>query len=242
MNEPHDPNQTADIPSVPADSLDAGLAAGFGRPADGPGSVLADLRPSLGPLRPVPPMCRAVLSALHAALGRHQPVASVVEIVGHAVGRTAAGVCGLFGQAAPGHPNDAKQGSYWDHAIIDPETKLIISMVVGRRTADTVVQVFTDFYDRRDRGRVRHSCRQRYGGPAPAHPGRAADRDRLDARSDTGVFGRLTSSVRKGKTGESASPGIRWPRGRVARGEEARTSSKRATGSHRPGAGDAGVS
>ena len=34
--------------------------------------------------------------------------------------------------------------------IIDPETKLIISLVVGPRTADTVVQVFTDFYDRTD--------------------------------------------------------------------------------------------
>ena len=34
--------------------------------------------------------------------------------------------------------------------IIDPETKLIISLVVGRRHADTVVQVFTDFYDRTD--------------------------------------------------------------------------------------------
>jgi tetratricopeptide (TPR) repeat protein len=52
-NEPHDPNRTADVPSTPADSLDAGLAAGFGRPADGPGSVLAALRDSLGPLRPV---------------------------------------------------------------------------------------------------------------------------------------------------------------------------------------------
>ncbi len=53
MNEAHDPNQTADLPSVEADSLDAGLAAGFGRPADGPASVLSALRPSLGELRPV---------------------------------------------------------------------------------------------------------------------------------------------------------------------------------------------
>jgi tetratricopeptide (TPR) repeat protein len=53
MNEPHDPNRTVDVPSTPADSLDAGLAAGFGRPADGPGSVLEELRSSLGPLRPV---------------------------------------------------------------------------------------------------------------------------------------------------------------------------------------------
>src|SRR5207302_654571 len=47
-------------------------------------------------------------------------------------------------------PKHAEQGSYWDHVIIDPETKLIISMVVGRRDADTVVQVFTDFYERTD--------------------------------------------------------------------------------------------
>jgi hypothetical protein len=53
MNEPHDPNRTVDVPSIPADSLDAGLAVGFGPPADGPGSVLSGLRDSLGDLRPV---------------------------------------------------------------------------------------------------------------------------------------------------------------------------------------------
>ena len=51
-------------------------------------------------------------------------------------------------QCDPEDRADAAQGSYWDHVIIDPETKLIISLVVGRRNADTVVQVFTDFYDR----------------------------------------------------------------------------------------------
>ncbi len=34
MNKAHDPNQTFDIPSVPADSLGAALTAGFARPAD----------------------------------------------------------------------------------------------------------------------------------------------------------------------------------------------------------------
>src|SRR6516225_4615743 len=53
MNEPHDPNRTVDVPSTPADALDVGLAAGYGRPADGPSSVLAGLRESLGDLRPV---------------------------------------------------------------------------------------------------------------------------------------------------------------------------------------------
>jgi IS1 family transposase len=51
-------------------------------------------------------------------------------------------------QCDPDDPDDAEQGSYWDHVIIDPETKLIVSLVVGRRNADTVVVVFTDFFDR----------------------------------------------------------------------------------------------
>jgi serine/threonine-protein kinase len=53
MTEPHDPNQTVDTSSTPPDSLDAGLAAGFGSPADGPGSVLAELCSRLGPLPPL---------------------------------------------------------------------------------------------------------------------------------------------------------------------------------------------
>ena len=53
MSEPHDPDPTLDMPAVSADSLDAGLAAGFGRPAGAPGSVLSGLRSTLGPLHPV---------------------------------------------------------------------------------------------------------------------------------------------------------------------------------------------
>src|SRR5215471_2644038 len=47
MNEMHDPNITADLASTPADSLDAGLAAGFGKIAQGPQSSLGDMRPVL---------------------------------------------------------------------------------------------------------------------------------------------------------------------------------------------------
>jgi tetratricopeptide (TPR) repeat protein len=51
MNEPHDDNRTVDAPSGPADALDGGLAAGFGRPAEAPRSSLdASQRPVL--LRP----------------------------------------------------------------------------------------------------------------------------------------------------------------------------------------------
>src|SRR6266852_3222120 len=48
MNEPHDPNRTVDVSSVPADSLDAGLDAGFGKSAQAPRSSLdASQRPML---------------------------------------------------------------------------------------------------------------------------------------------------------------------------------------------------
>jgi hypothetical protein len=50
----------------------------------------------------------------------------------------------------PCDPDDAERGSYWDHVLYDPESKLIVSLAVGRRDADTVVEVFTDFYDRTD--------------------------------------------------------------------------------------------
>jgi tetratricopeptide (TPR) repeat protein len=46
MNEPHDSNQTADFSSRSADSLDAGLAAGFGR-AEPPRSTLGTMLPVL---------------------------------------------------------------------------------------------------------------------------------------------------------------------------------------------------
>jgi hypothetical protein len=63
----------------------------------------------------------------------------------------------------PQDPDDAERGSYWDHVIIDPETKLIISLVVGRRHADTVVQVFTDFFERTDGYLPELVCTDGYG-------------------------------------------------------------------------------
>jgi tetratricopeptide (TPR) repeat protein len=43
MNEPHEHHRTADVPSTPADSLDAGLAAGFAAPHSGQGALPAGL-------------------------------------------------------------------------------------------------------------------------------------------------------------------------------------------------------
>ena len=50
----------------------------------------------------------------------------------------------------PNNPDDRQCGSWWDHVIIDPESKLMVSLVVGRRTSATLQAVFQDFYDRTD--------------------------------------------------------------------------------------------
>ena len=50
----------------------------------------------------------------------------------------------------PDDPDDRERGSYWDHVLFDPETKLVITLVVGRRTAETVFEAFTDFFERTD--------------------------------------------------------------------------------------------
>ncbi len=49
MNEPHDPNETVDASSAAADSLDAGLAAGFGRRVEGPASIVSGSDPPSAP-------------------------------------------------------------------------------------------------------------------------------------------------------------------------------------------------
>jgi hypothetical protein len=34
--------------------------------------------------------------------------------------------------------------------LLDPESKLVVSLVVGRRTAETALEAFLDFYERTD--------------------------------------------------------------------------------------------
>jgi hypothetical protein len=50
----------------------------------------------------------------------------------------------------PSNPGDREQGSYWDHVLFDPHSRLIVTLVIGRRNNDTVFQAFTDFYQRTD--------------------------------------------------------------------------------------------
>ena len=50
----------------------------------------------------------------------------------------------------PTNPDDEQQGSFWDHVLFDPCSRLIVTLVIGRRTEETVYQAFTDFYQRTD--------------------------------------------------------------------------------------------
>ena len=50
----------------------------------------------------------------------------------------------------PEQPADRTLGSWWDHVIVDAESRLIVSLVVGRRTADTALETWLDYYARSD--------------------------------------------------------------------------------------------
>jgi hypothetical protein len=50
----------------------------------------------------------------------------------------------------PNQPADRTFGSWWDHVIVDTESRLIVSLVVGRRTADTALETWLDYYARTD--------------------------------------------------------------------------------------------
>jgi hypothetical protein len=50
----------------------------------------------------------------------------------------------------PSDPGDREQGSYWDHVLLDAESRLIVTLVIGRRDGETARQAFADFYSRTD--------------------------------------------------------------------------------------------
>jgi len=50
----------------------------------------------------------------------------------------------------PNDPGDREHGSYWDHVLIDAESRLVVTLVIGRREKETARQAFADFYRRTD--------------------------------------------------------------------------------------------
>jgi IS1 family transposase len=50
----------------------------------------------------------------------------------------------------PTDPANARAGDCWDHVAFDPEHRLVVSVVVGKRTEANVRQVVHEFYERTD--------------------------------------------------------------------------------------------
>src|ERR1700676_3237118 len=48
----------------------------------------------------------------------------------------------------PDEPDDARQGDNWDHVAFDPEHRLVVSVVPGKRTEEKVHQLVQDFKKR----------------------------------------------------------------------------------------------
>jgi len=48
----------------------------------------------------------------------------------------------------PADPADAEQGNNWDHVAFDPELRLVVSVVPGKRTAEKVETLVQDFQQR----------------------------------------------------------------------------------------------
>jgi hypothetical protein len=50
----------------------------------------------------------------------------------------------------PTKRSDRTLGSWWDHVILATDSRLIVSLVVGRRNAATVLATWQDYYERTD--------------------------------------------------------------------------------------------
>ena len=89
-------------------------------------------------------------------------------------------------------PADDRKGDYWDHVALDPEHRLVVSVVPGERTAENVEAVVEDF-------------RRRTGGPAdgPDHHRRLPG---LRGRRSCDAYGETVTPPRTGKRGRPKAP------------------------------------
>src|SRR4051812_29060285 len=53
----------------------------------------------------------------------------------------------------PDDPADARKGDHWDHVALDPDHRLVVSVVTGKRTAEDTGALVRDFH-RRTSGRL----------------------------------------------------------------------------------------
>jgi hypothetical protein len=91
----------------------------------------------------------------------------------------------------PDDPADDRKGDTWDHVAIDAESRLVISMVPGERTAENVAAVVEDF-KRRTGGRVMNLI--------------TTDGSSADEEAILDAYGETVTPPRTGKRGRPKAP------------------------------------
>jgi len=89
-------------------------------------------------------------------------------------------------------------GDFWDHTAVTADSKLIVSLVVGKGTKDRTHELVGDAQSRLRAGHLPVLLSDGYEGYEPAI---------LDA------FGRRYPAVKSGLKGRPSKPVIRWPQG-----------------------------
>ena len=92
----------------------------------------------------------------------------------------------------------AEAGDFWDHTAVTADSKLMVSLVVGKRTKDQTNELVGDAKSRLRSGHLPVLLSDGYEGYEPAI---------LHA------FGRRYSAAKSGVKGRPSNPVIRWPQG-----------------------------
>jgi IS1 family transposase len=91
----------------------------------------------------------------------------------------------------PADPADDGQGDHWDHVALDPEHRLVVSVVPGRRTEDHTRLLVEDFH-RRTGGRVMNLM--------------TSDENPAYAAAILDVYGVVVTPPRRGRRGRRPAP------------------------------------
>ncbi len=95
-------------------------------------------------------------------------------------------------------PHEEAAGDCWDHVALDPDSRLVVSLVVGKRTADATHQLVADF-------------RRRTGGRIPWLI--TSDEYPVYADAIRAAYGQVVTPPRTGRPGRPRHPTVVVPAG-----------------------------
>lgn len=100
----------------------------------------------------------------------------------------------------PENPEDATKGDQWDHTSVDVQSRLVVSLVIGKRSKENVKKVVADFADR-----------TRNVPPA------LITTDDCSTYADALLeqYGDVVVPAKTGKRGRPRNPSIQWPENSV---------------------------